>query len=169
MSIGFYEDNFPSSLDSPIYLPYNREKGSVALAVCIQVMPSKKQIPLLQGEAEVPFNFGFLSKDDFTSKGKLKKQYYPGTKRIQVQGDLRKAPEIFDLSFAIQKNDEIEKYLPEGFFIYSSVRCRILGACVVPAEIGFDVSKDIPFYGYACNGGVIDFTNSWFGEGVTVA
>ena len=139
-----------------------KEKGSVALAVCIQVMPSKKQIQVLQGEAEVPFNFGFLAKDDFTSKGKLKKQYYPGTKRIQIQGDLRNAPEIFDVSFAIQKNDEIEKYLPEGFFVYSGVRCRILGACVVPAEIGFDVSKDIPFYGYACNGGVMDFTNSWF-------
>lgn len=158
---GYADFKFTQKQKELFYKIY-QEKGSVALAVCIQVMPAKKQIKVLQGDAEVPFNFGYLSKDDFTSKGKLKKQYYPGTKRIQVQGDLRNAPEIFDLSFAIQKNDEIEKYLPEGFFIYSSVRCRILGACVVPAEIGFDVSKEIPFYGYACNGGVIDFTNSWF-------
>ena len=139
-----------------------KERGSVALAVCLQVMPSKKQIPLLQGETELPFNYGFLGKDDFDKHGNLIKQYYPGAKRIQIQGDLRKAPEVFDISFAVQKNDDIEKFLPEGFFVYSSVRCRILGACVVPAEIGFDVAQDIPFYGFACNGGVVDFTNTSF-------
>jgi len=136
-----------------------KEKGSVALAVCIQLLPVKNQSII---ENQAPFNYGFLNKDDFNKRGKLKKQYFPAAKRIQVQGDLYNAPEIFDLSFAIPRNDEIEKYVPEGFFIYSSVRCRILGACVVPAEIGYDVSKEIPFYGYACNGGVIDFTNSFF-------
>lgn len=141
-----------------------KEHGSVALAVCLQVMPSKKQLPLMSedSETELVFNYGFLDKEDFTKRGKLLKQYFPGSKRIQIQGDLKSAPEIFDVSFAVQKNDSIEKYLPEGFYIYSSVRCRILGACIVPAEVGFDVSKDIPFYGFACNGGVVDFTNRSF-------
>ena len=141
---------------------YNK-KGSVALAICLQVMPTKKQMEVIQdSSSEAVFNFGFLGKEDFTKNGKLIKQYYPGNKRIQVQGDLKKAPEVFDVSFAIQKNEDISKFIPEGFFVYSSVRCRILGACVVPAEVGFDVSKDIPFYGFACNGGVINFENSSF-------
>lgn len=140
-----------------------KEKGSVALAVCIQLMPTRKQQALLKSDASLAFNFGFLGKDDFTKKGKfIKQNYLTSYKRILVQGDLKNAPEVFDVSFAVQKNDDIEKYLPEGFFIYSSVRCRILGACVVPAEIGFDISKNIPFYGFACNGGVVDFTNSSF-------
>ncbi len=158
---GYADFKFTEKQKELFYQVY-KERGSVALAICLQVIPNKKQISLLQGESEILFNFGFLGKDDFTSRGKLIKQYYPGSKRIQIQGDLRNAPEIFDISFAVQKNDNIEKYLPEGFFVYSPVRCRILGACVVPAEIGFDVSKNIPFYGFACNGGVIDFTNTSF-------
>ena len=139
-----------------------KERGSVALAICLQVMPGKKQLALMQGENELPFAYGFLSKDDFDKKGKFIEQYYPSARRIQIQGDLRKAPETFDISFAIQKNDDIEKYLPEGFFVYSSVGCRILGACLVPAEIGFDINQEIPFYGFACNGGLVDFTNASF-------
>ena len=38
----------------------------------------------------------------------------------------------------------------------------MIAACVVPAEIGFDCSNDVPFYGFACNGGVIDFSNKSF-------
>ena len=98
-----------------------------------------------------------MGNEDFTIEGKFLKKKYPDTRRIQIQGDEKSAPEIFDLSFALQKNDNIEKHLPEGFFIYSTVRCKILAACLVPAEIGFDLSKDIPFYGFACNGGFVNF------------
>ena len=138
--------------------------GTVSLAVCLQINPTNKQAPLMAEDSgtDVVFNYGFLDKDDFTKHGKLKEQFFPGLKRIQIQGDLKKAPSLFDISFAIQKNDEIEKYIPEGFYIYSSVRCRVLGAIVVPAEIGFDNAQDIPFYGFACNGGVVDFTNKSF-------
>ncbi len=160
---GYADFKFTKQQKELFYKIY-KEHGTVALAVCLQVMPSKKQLPLMSedSESEVVFNYGFLGKDDFNKRGKLIKQYYTGAKRIQIQGDLKAAPEIFDISFAVQKNDAIEKYLPEGFYIYSSVRCRILGACVVPAEIGFDVSKEIPFYGFACNGGSLDFKNKSF-------
>ena len=160
---GYADFKFTNQQKELFYKIY-KEHGSVALAICLQVMPSKKQLPLMaeDSDSEVVFNYGFLGKDDFTKRGKFIKQFFPGLKRIQIQGDLKKAPKIFDISFAIQKNEAIEKYLPEGFYIYSSVRCRILGACVVPAEIGFDVSKDIPFYGFACNGGSVDFTNKSF-------
>ena len=43
-----------------------------------------------------------------------------------------------------------------------TVRCRIIAAIVVPAEIGFDASIEIPFYGFACNGGLVDFENKGF-------
>jgi hypothetical protein len=139
-----------------------KEKGSVALTVCLQLMPEKKQLPMLESGASTVFRYGFLSNEDFTITGKYIKKKYPDTRRIQIQGDEKNAPEIFDLSFAIQKNDNIEKYIPEGFYVYSTVRCRVVAAAVVPAEIGFDVTKEIPFYGFACNGGVVDFENKSF-------
>lgn len=139
-----------------------QENGSVALTVCLQLMPTKKQKQLLETDAEAVFRYGFLGKEDFTIEGKYIKKKYPDTRRIQIQGDEKKAPELFDLSFAVQKNDNIEKYIPEGFYIYSTVRCRVIAACLVPAEIGFDVTKEIPFYGFACNGGLVDFDNTGF-------
>lgn len=139
-----------------------QEKGSVALTICLQMMPTKKQKQLLASDAETVLRYGFLTGDDFTIDGKFIKKKYPDIKRIQVQADEKKAPELFDLSFAVQKNDNIEKYIPEGFFVYSTIRCRVIAACVVPAEIGFDVSKEIPYYGFACNGGLIDFENKSF-------
>ena len=139
-----------------------QENGSVALTVCLQLMPTKKQKSLLESDVETVFRYGFLGNEDFTIEGKYIKKKYPDTRRIQIQGDEKKAPELFDLSFAVQKNDNIEKYIPEGFYIYSTVRCRIIAAAVVPAEIGFDVTKEIPFYGFACNGGVVDFENTDF-------
>lgn len=139
-----------------------QEKGSVALTICLQMMPTKKQKQLLASDAEAVLRYGFLTGDDFTIDGKFIKKKYPDIKRIQVQADEKKAPELFDLSFAVQKSDNIEKYLPEGFFVYSTIRCRVIAACVVPAEIGFDVSKEIPYYGFACNGGLIDFENKSF-------
>lgn len=140
---------------------YN-ENNSVALTVRLKLLPSKKQNELLAFENDLPFMFGFLSNEDFTKKGKLIKQYYPNNKRILVQGNLKNAPEVFDISFAIQKNDDITKYIPEGFFVYSTLKCKIVAACVVPAELGFDVTKSIPFYGFACNGGIVDFENCSF-------
>ncbi len=139
-----------------------REQGSVALTVCLQLMPTKKDKALLESDTQTLLRYGFLDNEDFTINGKFIKKKYPDTRRIQIQADEKNAPEIFDLSFAIQKNDNIEKYIPEGFFIYSTVRCRIIAACIVPAEIGFDVRGEFPYYGFACNGGVIDFENKSF-------
>ena len=158
---GYANFKFTREQKEYFYKTY-QENGSVALTVCLQLMPTKKQKLLLESEAEAVFRYGFLGNEDFTIEGKYIKKKYPDTRRIQIQGDEKKAPEIFDVSFAVQKNDNIEKYIPEGFYIYSTVRCRVIAACVVPAEIGFDVTKEIPFYGFACNGGVVDFENNGF-------
>lgn len=158
---GYANFKFTKEQKEYFYKTY-QENGSAALTICLQLMPTKKQKQLLASEAESVLRYGFLTGDDFTINGKFIKKKYPDIKRIQVQADEKKAPELFDLSFAVQKSDNIEKYLPEGFFIYSTIRCRVIAACVVPAEIGFDVSKEIPYYGFACNGGVIDFENKSF-------
>lgn len=147
-----------------IFSQVYREQGSVALTVFFQMMPTKKQKEALENgnSSEAVLRYGFLGNEDFTIEGKFIKKKYPDTRRIQIQADEKNAPQLFDISFAIQKNDNIEKYIPEGFFVYSTVRCRVISAIVVPAEIGFDYKTEIPFYGFACNGGVVDFTNKSF-------
>ncbi len=139
-----------------------KDQGSVSLTVCFQMMPTKKQKELLASDADAVLRYGFLSGDDFTIDGKFIKKKYPDTRRIQVQADEKNAPNVFDISFAVQKNDNIEKYIPEGFYVYSTLRCRVLAAIVVPAEIGFDFRSEIPFAGFACNGGILDFKSKTF-------
>lgn len=138
-----------------------KEHGSVSLMLCFQMLPTKKQKELLASDKETVLRYGFLSGDDFTIDGKFIKKKYPDTRRIQIHADEKNAPDVFNISFAVQKNDNIEKYIPEGFYVYSTVRCRVLAAMVLPAEIGFSYSE-IPFIGFACNGGVIDFRSKSF-------
>lgn len=154
--------NFKFSQDQKLLLQkVYEENGTVAVTVRVQVMPTTKQSMLLGIPVDLPFQFGFLSKDDFNKKGKFVQQVFPNAKRILVQGNLQKAPEIFDVSFAIQKNDDITKFVPEGFFVYSNLRTKILSACIVPAQIGFDFSE-VPFFGFGPNGGKIDFEKKAF-------
>jgi len=139
-----------------------KEYGTVAVTVRLQLYRNKKNAKLLSQEGNIPFMYGFLSSEDFTPKGKLIKQYYPNNRRILVQGDLKQAPDTFDVSFAIQKSEKITDYIPEGFFIYSGAKVKVVATCLVPAEIGFDLTNPIPYYGFACNGGVVDFENRSF-------
>ena len=60
--------------------------------------------------------------------------------------------------------DDFENIImPEGFFVTSSLNCNIQGACIVPSEIGFDKSLEVPYYAFSSLGGIvkdfnIDFT-----------
>lgn len=102
------------------------------------------------------FQFGYLTSEDFSSKGKLKENFLYNSRRILVQGKMSQASKSLDLSFALQKNDDIKKIIPEGFFVSASdCKLRILAACVVPAVLGYDCSSAVPFYGFACNGGIV--------------
>lgn len=139
-----------------------QENSSAALTVRISLMPTKKQLLQMESSDTAVFRFGFLDDSDFSSKGKFIKQMYLDSKRILVSGKEKNAPSSFDISFAIPKNDDIDKVIPEGFYIYSTVRCKVVAACIVPAEIGFDLTNQVPFYGFACNGGLVDFSNSDF-------
>ena len=102
------------------------------------------------------FQFGYLTSEDLSSKGKLKENFLYNSRRILVQGKMSQASKSLDLSFALQKNDDIKKIIPEGFFVSASdCKLRILAACVVPAVLGYDCSSEVPFYGFACNGGIV--------------
>ena len=102
------------------------------------------------------FQFGYLTSEDFSSKGKLKENFLYNSRRILVQGKMSQASKSLDISFALQKNDDIKKIIPEGFFVSASdCKLRILAACVVPAVLGYDCSSEVPFYGFACNGGIV--------------
>ena len=158
---GYANFKFTKEQKEYFYKTYENH-GSVALTVCLQMMPTNKQKEALVNDSQAVFRYGFLGDEDFTIQGKFLNKKYPDTRRIQIQGNEKNAPEIFDISFAVQKNDNIQKYVPDGFFIYSTIRCRIIAAIVVPAEIGFDKTNEIPFYGFACNGGIVNFESKTF-------
>lgn len=136
------------------------KNGAVALTVRLCLQPTKNQKEQLS-EAD-NFQFGFITSEDFNQKGKFIETVYPMSKKLVVQGNILNVPDVLDVSFAIKKNDIVNGIIPEGFFIYSSVKCKILAACVVPAQIGFDLTSEVPFFGYAYNGGRVNSTSKSF-------
>ena len=133
------------SIFSKIYNDFE----TVALTVRLEALDS-------DFSEDSKFQFGYLTSEDFSSKGKLKENFLYNSRRILVQGKMSQASKSLDLSFALQKNDDIKKIIPEGFFVSASdCKLRILAACVVPAVLGYDCSSEVPFYGFACNGGIV--------------
>lgn len=149
-----------SSHQKELFKKIYEENTTVSLTVRLELRPTASQAEILPLADNAVFRFGFLTSDDFTKGGRFIKQIYPDNRRILISGKENAAPKVFDISFAVQKNDNISKVIPEGFFVYSTVRCKVVAACVVPAEIGFDLTNAVPYYGFACTGGVVDFTNS---------
>ena len=113
---------------------------------------------------ELPFNFGILYSEDFDNHGKLKDSI---NSKISVYADLSKKlsynddqPVIIDFSMAVPKSEHFDSFLPQGFFVTSSVACTIQSACAAPALIGFDKTQSVPFFGFASNGGIVNFLNT---------
>ncbi len=103
------------------------------------------------------FRYGFLSDSDFNKRGKLIKQEKLTDKRIAVSADLSKLAGSFAVSIALPKAEKGKsKSIPQGFFVYSDLPCSVLGVSVCAAEIGFDKSREMPFFGFSSNGGLID-------------
>jgi hypothetical protein len=103
------------------------------------------------------FRYGFLSDSDFNKRGKLIKQEKLTDKRIAVSADLSKLAGSFAVSIALPKAEKGKaKTIPQGFFVYSDLPCSVLGVSVCAAEIGFDKSREMPFFGFSSNGGLID-------------
>ena len=143
-----------------------------AIIVRVQLLPTKKQQQLL--EANLPFSlkYGFLTEEDFTSKNKFIPLKRFNTSKITVNADLRKIESLgdtLDISIALPKTEQFAQ-LPKGFFIYSDVKCKIKTVCFAPAQLGFDKSAEVPFFGYGSNGGVVDasFSSVDFSSAYTV-
>lgn len=140
--------------EQKLFSDYYKKSGSVGVSVRIGVKNVKGAKFQAANASEKLFYFGFLDKNDFTEKGKFK----PSEKRIFSGCDLRsficnaKGFSYFDNGFAVEKNLE-EDAIPCGFAIYSDYPVRIVDFLVEKAKVGFDRSKEIPFYGVSSNGG----------------
>lgn len=137
---------------------------TAALIVRVEIKPLENQKELLTTGADLPFNFGILYSEDYDKKGRRTGDL---NSKISVYANLSKKlsysdeePLLLDLSMAVPKSDSIENSTPVGFFVNSSIHCRIVSVCIAPALIGFDVSQKIAFYGFSSNGGFVDFSNS---------
>lgn len=137
-----------------------QESETAALTVRLE-FSKKESINQLNTEYDdkKDFLFGFLTQEDFTTKGKLKPF---DRKKILVQGYKTEENDKIDLSFALKKNDDFQKVIPQGFFVSAQEDCKILAACIVPAVMGFDLSGEVPFYGFSCTGGIVQPKNKSF-------
>lgn len=136
------------------------EYSTASLTVRIKIAQKKEQ----NAPQNDFFQFGFLTNEDFSEKGKFLNRVSQNSRPI-IQGNAENAPQILDISFAVPKStfqSDVKKAIPQGFFITSDYECKIVAACIAPSEIGFDMSYEIPFYSFACNGGIIDFNNVVF-------
>ena len=143
-----------------------KQNQTAALVIRVQFNPTKDQRELLTAGAELAFNFGILYNEDFDNHGKLKEAL---TSKISVYADLAKKlsyndqePVMIDFSMALPKSEHFDSFLPQGFFISSSLACKVVSACAAPALLGFDKSQAVPFYGFAANGGLVNFQASSF-------
>ena len=132
--------------------------STTSITVRINLLPKKNK------EHQNGFlKFGFLTEKDFTKSSKKNLVNISDSSHPLIQANLDNAPQIFDISLAAQKQQDIKDYqknLPKGFFISSDYDCKIMAACAVPSEMGFDINYEVPFYGFAGNGGYLDFSNN---------
>lgn len=139
---------------SSVYEKYS----TTSITVRINLLPKKNK------EHQNGFlKFGFLTEKDFTKSSKNNLVNISDSSHPLIQANLDNAPQIFDISLAAQKQQDINDYqknLPKGFFISSDYDCKIVAACAVPSEMGFDINYEVPFYGFAGNGGYLDFSNN---------
>ena len=139
---------------SSVYEKYS----TTSITVRINLLPKKNK------EHQNGFlKFGFLTEKDFTKSSKKNLVNISDSSHPLIQANLNNAPQIFDISLAAQKQQDIKDYqknLPKGFFISSDYDCKIMASCAVPSEMGFDINYEVPFYGFAGNGGYLDFSNN---------
>ena len=139
---------------SSVYEKYS----TVSITIRINLIPKKNKEYL-----NSYLKFGFLTEKDFPNSSKKEFQNISDTSHPLIQANLSSAPQVFDISLAAQKPKDSKNFhnnLPRGFFVSSDYDCKIVAACAVPSEIGFDIDYEVPFYGFAGNGGYLDFSQN---------
>ena len=141
-------------LISSVYEKYS----TVSITVRINLLPKKNK------EYQNSYlKFGFLTEKDLSHSTKQELQSISDSSHPLIQANLDNAPQTFDISLATQKQQDYKTFkdnLPKGFFVSSTYDCKIVAACAVPSEMGFDINYEVPFYGFAGNGGYLDFSNN---------
>lgn len=138
------------------------KNGSCSVIIRVKLSPTKKQKELFNYKDSIIFKYGFLSNNQFTKKGKLLKDDFELVRLNSIIANQVDSPDVVDYSIALEKDENGKVQIPQGFFVYSTIKSNIIGCCIAPANIGFDTSTNVPFYGFASNGGVVDFSNSSF-------
>lgn len=171
----FYKFNHSQRELVENFYTYN---STAALKLKVQICPSKKQfenIPDLDS-LDLPFMLGFLQENDFSSHGRLDfnrvghvtvkanlNQIFTVLKQCYEENNAKSVFE-FEVSFAIPKESAYKKgeNIPFGFYLYSTLDCKVVNAQIVSATLGYDFSSDLNFYGFASNGGKLDFLSQSF-------
>lgn len=139
-------------LISSVYEKYS----TASITIRIHLLPKKDKIYQNNN-----LKFGFLTEKDFSHSEKKELQKISDSSHPLILANLSSAPQTFDISLATQKQQDSKTFqtnLPKGFFVSSDYDCKIVAACAVPSEIGFDINYEVPFYGFAGNGGYLDFS-----------
>lgn len=133
-----------------------QENNSCALISRFTLVQSGLQEKEFDNEESIKLHFGFLTKQDFSKKKENLEKEKIKNNKITVSVDLQKIDGLFDISIAFPKGTDFNENFPEGFFVYSDLNCKIENVYIAPAELGFDCSNKVPFFGFSCNGGIID-------------
>lgn len=162
MSYGYvvFSDSQKRAFDS-----VRNENGNASLVIRLQFnFPKNRKAGIIEESQNLPFAAGFITSDQMKSEGKLIKNACKSMDVISVFGNAKDAwnPEqtsvTFDLSIALSKKQDDVLSMPEGFFITSDVEMVVLDYAFVPCYLGFDLSREIPFYGFPSTGGRLDFS-----------
>lgn len=138
-----------------------QENGTAALIIRVKVSLSEKQLSTYVENQKYAFEYGFISGEQKTTviKG--------NASEILNLANGEENSGIVDISLAFGKTATNNISIPDGFFVTSGLKCQILNACIAPVIIGFDKSFEIPFFGFASNGGIlavnedsVDFTGA---------
>lgn len=126
-----------------------QKNHNAALVVRVKVTLSEKILSTYVSNGNYNFEYGFISGD---SKSTVVKG---NANEILNIGNAEEDGGIIDISLAFEKSVTNNINIPDGFFITSALPCEILSAYIAPVVIGYDKSSEIPFYGFASNGGIL--------------
>lgn len=122
---------------------------NAALVVRVKVTLSEKILGSYVANGNYKFEYGFMT-------GETKSTVVKGNaNEILNIGNAEEDGGIIDISLAFGKSVTNNISLPDGFFITSELPCQILSTYIAPVIIGYDKDSEIPFYGFASNGGVL--------------
>ncbi|AEE16350.1 hypothetical protein Trebr_0914 [Treponema brennaborense DSM 12168] len=154
------------------YVSLAASEGAVSLEIEISAPISAAYAET--AAADRRFAFGLLYDSDFSASGRLRSAL---ADRPMAAGVFSSENRQFRVAYAVPA---AQAGRVRGFFFYTAVSAAVTAASVIPGEVGFDFSGEVPRFCFAGNGGSVpetgaaaftafDFTeaDSVFGSGYT--